>query len=391
MSTKRILAIIPNPEVGGAERATLDWIRWRGSEFEYVALVAGEGGVAAELRSMGVTVHLLPRWRQRNFWRYVPKVCSIVRRERIDLIHSCMQPAHLLGGAARLITGCPEVHFNHGPIGSQWIQGLSPWLPTDCLMVASEYMRKDQERFVYFAQYFAVVPLGLDCERLRPDESARRRVRERMGISDEEIVFVIAGRIARIKGQDLFLNALKSLDEQKKLPPWRVLIVGGCITPGEEIYAGNLRERAGAIFDSQRVLFTDHVDSVGPYYDAADLVVQATVIPETFGLVIAEAMLKEKLVIAARLGGPLEIIRHGENGLMFQAGDMASLASMLLKGVEILRGVSTAAPLLTTLRTITAAARQTVLEHNEMSRSTKQLEDIYRVVLGSRKNRLLPA
>ena len=47
---------------------------------------------------------------------------------------------------------------------------------------------------------------------------------------------------------------------------------------------------------------------------------------EPFGLVVAEAMARGLPVIASNVGGPSEIITHGKNGLLVEAGDECALA-----------------------------------------------------------------
>jgi glycosyltransferase involved in cell wall biosynthesis len=51
---------------------------------------------------------------------------------------------------------------------------------------------------------------------------------------------------------------------------------------------------------------------------------------ETWGLILNEAMCLRKPVIASdRVGATLDLVRHGENGLVFPKGDVAALTSCL--------------------------------------------------------------
>jgi glycosyltransferase involved in cell wall biosynthesis len=50
---------------------------------------------------------------------------------------------------------------------------------------------------------------------------------------------------------------------------------------------------------------------------------------ETFGLVLAEAMLAGVAVIGTNSGGVTEIIKNQETGLMFEPGDSDGLASCI--------------------------------------------------------------
>jgi glycosyltransferase involved in cell wall biosynthesis len=63
--------------------------------------------------------------------------------------------------------------------------------------------------------------------------------------------------------------------------------------------------------------------------NACDVVVHASVEPEPWGLVLAEAMAAGRAVIGAAAGGPLEMIVDGQNGLLAPPGDAAALAGSM--------------------------------------------------------------
>ena len=73
-----------------------------------------------------------------------------------------------------------------------------------------------------------------------------------------------------------------------------------------------------------------------------DVVVHASVEPEPFGRVIAEAMAMRRPVIASDEGGPREIIEHGRTGLLFPRGNEVALADRV---VSLLRDRAEAARL----------------------------------------------
>jgi glycosyltransferase involved in cell wall biosynthesis len=57
--------------------------------------------------------------------------------------------------------------------------------------------------------------------------------------------------------------------------------------------------------------------------------VAPSLVPETFGGVVVEAMAAQRAVIASSLGGPLDTIEHGETGLLVPPGDIAALTSAM--------------------------------------------------------------
>ena len=73
--------------------------------------------------------------------------------------------------------------------------------------------------------------------------------------------------------------------------------------------------------------------------NALDILVHASVQPEPFGRVVAEAMGCGVPVVASASGGILEVVRDGETGLLVKPGDVGGLTEAVetLLGDEPLR------------------------------------------------------
>ena len=145
--------------------------------------------------------------------------------------------------------------------------------------------------------------------------------RERQRRPDQTIVAVV-GRLTRWKGQDVFLRALADV----AVRPQHVYLVGGTFF-GEEPYREEL-ERLAKELDLP-VTFTGHVDDPEKYMSLSDILVHCSVIAEPFGKVVVEGMNAGCAVVAARPGGTTEIVEHGVNGLLFDAGDKGQLIAVL--------------------------------------------------------------
>jgi len=66
------------------------------------------------------------------------------------------------------------------------------------------------------------------------------------------------------------------------------------------------------------------------WYRSADILVVPSWY-EPFGMVVLEGMIHGLAVAASDVGGPAEIIRHGETGLLFPAGDAGALAGAIIE------------------------------------------------------------
>ncbi len=92
-----------------------------------------------------------------------------------------------------------------------------------------------------------------------------------------------------------------------------------------------MAEEEARPFEERIVFFNGsyHVDQIGPRMARVDWCVVPSTWWEIFGLVISEAWMFRRPVIASNVGGPAERIRHEVDGLLFDLGDARSLATTL--------------------------------------------------------------
>jgi len=133
----------------------------------------------------------------------------------------------------------------------------------------------------------------------------------------------LVGTFARWKGHDVFLRALSRVRSDV---PIRAYVIGGPIyeTHGSQFSEAELR---GLAASADTVGFTGRVEDVPAALRALDIVVHASVEPEPFGLVIAEAMACGRPLVVSRAGGAAEIAQAG--ALFHDPGDADGLADRL--------------------------------------------------------------
>ena len=139
------------------------------------------------------------------------------------------------------------------------------------------------------------------------------------------LVAGVFSRIAEWKGQHVLIEAASRLDD------WHVLIVGEALFQNDEEYRQRLNEMVRQLGMEDRVHFLGFRNDVPHLMTSCDVVVHTSTSPEPFGRVIVEGMLARTPVIAARGGGASEIVRHGENGFLFDAGQPEQLSALLTR------------------------------------------------------------
>jgi L-malate glycosyltransferase len=142
-----------------------------------------------------------------------------------------------------------------------------------------------------------------------------------LDIEKDAIVFGVAGRMAPIKGYDIFLEAAANI--LKRLPH-SVFVLAGDGPLKEE-----LEKKAKSLEIAGRVRFTGFREDITDILKALDIFVISSY-HEGIPIVLLEAMALGKPVIATRVGGIPEVIEDGISGILVASGDAEALSEACL-------------------------------------------------------------
>lgn len=134
------------------------------------------------------------------------------------------------------------------------------------------------------------------------------------GEKKNSVKLVLPGRLHPAKGHMFFLKVFLQLVQELSVPLELVIAGGG---PLEQQIADFVHSNGLA----GNVILTGFVEneSILEYIKSADYVVIPS-LSEGLGIVAIEALMLGKTIIASDTGGLKEIIHHGQNGYLFQAG-----------------------------------------------------------------------
>jgi glycosyltransferase involved in cell wall biosynthesis len=141
-----------------------------------------------------------------------------------------------------------------------------------------------------------------------------------------EKVFFVPGRIMWTKNLELAIDAFKLFKTRSGDQAWR-LRIAGMVDRKSEPYLERLRERAGGDPAIEFCVHPDDASLRAMYRDC--FATLFTALNEDWGLVIIEAMACGKPVVALDRGGPREIVRHGDDGLLAPGDPEAFAAAMM--------------------------------------------------------------
>lgn len=273
------------------------------------------------------------------------RLVEVCEKEQPDIIHAhspCLTGIAALKVAPRL--GLPVVYEMRAPWedaathhrttkAGSFRYKASRYLETCVLRKAAavtticEGLREEIASRGIDHERITVIPNAVDAERfVEPQRNLALARRMRL---DGQLVLGFAGSFYAYEGLSLLLTALPIIRREE--PRVRLLLVGG---GPEEGRLKALSERLGV---SDVVVFSGRVphSDIGAYYGLVDIFVYPRVPSRLTELVTPlkplEAMAQRRIVLASDVGGHRELIRDGETGVLFSAGDPNRLAEAVLR------------------------------------------------------------
>jgi PEP-CTERM/exosortase A-associated glycosyltransferase len=205
-------------------------------------------------------------------------------------------------------------------------RGLETWAlgHADAITTICEGLRDDICARGVPPEKVTVVPNAVDIEEFSEGGVPDPGLKQRLGL-DGGWVLGFVGSFYAYEGLALLLRALTKLLAQGERA--RVLLVGGGRQEAE------LKQLASELGVADHVVFTGRVPhgEVQRFYNLIDVLVYPRLSMRLTELVTPlkplEAMAQGRLLVASDVGGHRELIRHGETGTLFKAGDAQALAA----------------------------------------------------------------
>lgn len=188
-------------------------------------------------------------------------------------------------------------------------------------------------------------------------------MRAELGVPDDALLAVMAGHLREWKGQDVVLRAISDLApaERRQLH----VAFAGADDPHDLGFRRKLDAFVREHHLDDMVHFLGQRSDVPDLMNAADVVLHASTRPEPFGLVVLEGLALGRLVIAAALGGPTQILDDG-SGWVFDPARPAELTALLRRLIVEPELAAAVAP--------TAIARANAFT---VQRTARRVESVY--------------
>ena len=191
---------------------------------------------------------------------------------------------------------------------------------TDKYIAISEFEKNQALHYhICTSEKIKVIRNGLEISKY---QHRKERTRKELGIPEDSVVIGMVGRLTIGKSPDVFVKMASIL--KKKIPKSFFVIVGD----------GENKEKVKLLINklkmSDSFLITGWIDNAYDYEKVFDIAVLLTRW-EGFGLAVAEYMICRKPIVSTRIGGIMDIVTDGFNGLLINEIDERSAASAVFK------------------------------------------------------------
>jgi glycosyltransferase involved in cell wall biosynthesis len=362
-----ILHLITGLETGGAEGMLARLVtRTDRSRFRSVVVsMTDMGAVGPVIAGAGIAVETLGIRRGMIDPRGVSRLIRLLRRYRPDIVQTWLYHADLLGLIVDRLGYAPRLAWNircsdmAGPGAVRAILSRFSARPAT-VIINSHAGRRFHEGIGYHPRRWEYIPNGYDTALLRPDETARLRMRAALGIDPPASVIGMAARYHPMKDHANFLAA--AARQAAARPDIVFVLLGAAIDSANRDLVRAIE--AHGLMPRLRLL-GERAD-MNAVYPALDILTLSSAYGEGFPNVLAEAMACGVPCVATDNGDAAEIL--GDTGIIVPPRDPQALAAGWHRLIALGPGGR---------RALGIRARARVVENYELNRIVPRFEALY--------------
>ena len=333
-----LVFIIRRLAQGGAERQLVELMKRIDKVLFSVSLIALYPGGPLWEEACSVPGLHLRHLAKRSRWHLnsLAKLAEALREARPDIVHGYMDVANLLALAAK-------------PMGAKVVWGVrASKLDTsrydrmrrvalrlescfarwpDLIICNSEAARLGARERGFPMNRTMVIPNGIDTARFKPESAARLEVRARWGVSPDEYLIGLVGRLDPMKGHSVFITAASLFAARH--PRVRFVLVG------DGDLRRQLQEQAASSGARDKIMWAGERSDMPAVLSALDLSVSSSLFGEGFSNVLGESMACEVPCVASDVGDAAAIL--GNCGWLVPPGDAVGLAERMGEAMDACR------------------------------------------------------
>ena len=346
MSLKlKVLQVIPRLSYGGAENGCFDLAHYLSENNckSYIATSSGE--LLKYVDKKKVKLIRLPVHSKNPIVMLFNSIILvfIILFNNISIVHARSRAPGWSCWLATKITRRKFVTTFHGTYNSKNpIKKFynSIMVRADLIIAGSNFIffhiNKNYKKLFNKKKRFLVIFRGINIDYFDPTtilDSEEDKLISDWKLKRDKKIILMPGRLTKWKGQEIFIEALKLINDELGHEAFYAVILGG--NQGRDVYKKKLLRLAEQHRLNNQIRFIDYYNNMALAYKISDIVVSASIEPEAFGRVSVEAQAMKKPIIASNIGGSNETIISEKTGFLFEAGDSVSLSKKIMEVLKL--------------------------------------------------------
>ena len=361
--------------------------------FEVAAVISGHrGNLPDRLRAENIPFHIAnfdagagaPR-AMLSMPLSILRLARFLRRERFDVVQTHIFKSMVIGRPAAWLADVPvRTAMIAGPFhleaySSRWIERLTYWMDTKLIPACEKTRHLCQELNIPDSYLAPEIYYAPDASKFDPAKIQPAGIRAQFGWPDNAPVIchvayfyprlpsgkwipeAVHGR--GVKGHGVLIRAMPTVLQD--FPDAKLVLVGTGWTEFGKQYMAEMQELARSLNLESNVAFTGFRADANRILTESDMAVQPSLSENCGGAI--EALLLERPMVVTDVGGLIDVVRHGETGIVVRPSDPADLARGI---VELLRDPEKA-------RVLGRAGRQLMLQRFTLQRTVSDLASLY--------------
>ena len=344
-SNLKVLQVIPKLGYGGAETGCYDIAHYLSENNCGSFIVTSGGELLKFVNKKKVKVIRLPV-NSKNpiliFFNFLALI-GIILFNNISIVHARSRAPAWSCFLATMITGRKFVTTFHGTYNfkNNFKKFYNSVMVRSSLIIAGSnfifsHIKENYSKYLDNKKKLLVIFRGINVDYFDPTtklESDEKKLLTKWEIEKDKKIILLPGRLTSWKGQELFIEAINLVNIELGYEAFYGVILGS--DQGRDLYKKKLIRLSEQYRMMKQIKFIDSCKDMALAYKVSDIVVSASIEPESFGRVAVEAQSMEKPIIASNIGGSNETIIDDKTGFLFESGNSKALSQKILKVLSL--------------------------------------------------------
>lgn len=255
-----------------------------------------------------------------KLWFNASKISLIIKENNIDIIHAHTRVTQVLGSVLSRCNKVPMVTTCHGFFKPRFSRVKFGCWGEKAIAISSAVKRHLIEDLKVDPGKIVLIHNGVDLRHYTFNPKEKRPARRKeLNLPEKPTIGIIA-RLSDVKGHEFLIKAFKNLLNEGL--DMQLLIVG------DGKFEQEISSLVKRLDIENQVIFLPGIEDTKLILDALDIFCMPS-LKEGLGLAVAEAQASGVAVIVSKVGGLVDLVQNGINGILTAPEDYQAIASSI--------------------------------------------------------------